>query len=343
MTTHVMRAVVFDGPACDSSRTRVAELPVPAAGPGCVSIDVHYAGINFKDVMSRRGDPGYVSKWPFVPGLEVGGTVRALGDGVTGLRVGQPVSAYTGSGGLAQVAIADATFAVPVPDRVSLAAAAVAPGALTSAALLVREVGRLRPGESLLVHGAAGGVGQAVSRLARLSGAGLVLGTVGSPGRRNAALRAGYDDVFSRAEDWSAAARAAAGGGVHLILDPQGTAQLERDLETLAPAGRLILFGNASGRPLDPLPAVGHLMRANATISAFSLAGLAQSAPGLLANALADVLGEIHTGALAAELTIVDGLDAAADAQQALAEGRANGKYVVRVDGRSTSPAEPGM
>jgi len=110
---------------------------VPEPGPGELSIDVNFAGVNFKDVMARRGDAGYVNSWPFVPGMEVAGTVRALGPGVEGLAVGERVSALTGAGGLAEVAIAQAALTAAVPAGLDLARAAVAPGALTTAGLLL--------------------------------------------------------------------------------------------------------------------------------------------------------------------------------------------------------------
>lgn len=91
--TPVIRALVFDRPAPDTSATRVAELRMPQPGPGQIGINVHYAGVNFKDVMVRRGDPGYAPAWPCVPGLEVAGTIRTLGDGVSSLQIGQRVSA----------------------------------------------------------------------------------------------------------------------------------------------------------------------------------------------------------------------------------------------------------
>lgn len=97
--------------------------------------------------MARRADAGYVNSWPFVPGMEVAGTVRALGPGVEGLAVGERVSALTGAGGLAEVAIAQAALTVAVPPGLDLARAAIAPGALSTAALLLGDMARLCPGK----------------------------------------------------------------------------------------------------------------------------------------------------------------------------------------------------
>jgi NADPH2:quinone reductase len=94
-----MRALLFDAPAPDTMNTRVGELPIPEPGPGAASIRVTHASVNFKDVVARRGDPGYVPDWPFVPGLEVAGFVQAVGAGVSQLSARERVAALTGPGG----------------------------------------------------------------------------------------------------------------------------------------------------------------------------------------------------------------------------------------------------
>ena len=120
----------------------MVEIAVPEPGPGQVSIDIRHAGVNFKDIMARRGDPGYATHWPFVPGLEIAGSVRSVGRGVSDLKVGQAVAAFTGAGGLAEVAVAERALVVPVPDGVTLDVAAATPGALVTATLLLEDLGR---------------------------------------------------------------------------------------------------------------------------------------------------------------------------------------------------------
>lgn len=327
-----MQAVVFDRSAPDTTRSRVVDIPVPEPGAGEIALDVRYAGVNFIDVMARRGDAGYVDSWPFVPGMEVAGSVRALGPGVEGLTVGDRVAAFTGAGGLAEVAIARAALVAPVPDSLGLGLAAAAPGALVTAALLVDDVARVRPGEAVLAHSASGGVGQALVQLARLAGATPVLGTVGRLDRVEAAARAGYDAAFARGPGLAEAVRAhTSSRGVDVVLDPQGTAMLDFDLEVAAPGARIVLFGNAAGAPLAPLPPAGRLFAANASLSGFSLSRLAAGAPERVTAALRRVLGHLAVGALEVELSLVAGLAGAPEAQQALAEGRGSGKQVVQV------------
>lgn len=331
MGTTSMQALVFDEPAPDARAThvRVTGQPVPAALE--VTIDVAYAGINFKDVMARRGDPGYVDSWPFVPGLEAAGTIRALGADVTGLQVGQRVVAFTGAGGLADVATAAPELVAPVPDGLDLAVAAAAPGALTTALLLVDNLAHLRDGEVVLVHSAAGGVGQAAAQLARSSGARLVLGTVGVHGRVDAARAAGYDAVFVRDGSLRDAIEGATDGhGVDAILDPQGTTMLDLDLQVAAPGARIVLFGNASGGPVGTLP-IGRLFAGNASVAGFSLAALADQAPARLAAALATVLDRLVDGSLVVATELGEGLASAAAFHDALAGGYAGGKPIIHV------------
>ena len=327
-----MRALIYDAPAPDASTSRVAELDVPAPEPGGVTIRVTHAGVNFKDIMARRGDPGYVAAWPFVPGLEVAGVVHAVGTGVHELSAGQRVTAFTGDGGLAEFVTADARHTILTPDGLGDELAAAATGVLVSAAVLVDDLGRLRAGETVLVHGAAGGVGHAVAQYARLLGAGRLLGTVGGSARAEAARRAGYDAVVTRGPDVAAEIRAAAGDrGVDLIFDPQGTSLLDVDLAVAAPGARIVLFGNAAGTALDALPPLGSLMGGLLSITGFSLAALAARDPAWLRATLGRVLADLASGAVTLEVTLVDGLVAAAAAQQALAEGRGASKFVVAV------------
>ena len=296
-----------------------------------MTIEVTHAGLNFLDVMARRGDPGYVREWPFVPGLEVSGTIRETGAGVTGLEPGQQVAAFTGGGGLAEIAVADAALTVALPDGVRTRIAATAPLLLTSAWLLITEVGRVRSGDAVLMHSAAGGVGAAVAQLLPVVDAVPVIGTVGRAEKMEHARAAGWKTVLTRAEATADAVLAAAGGRVDVVLDPLGTSMLDLDVAVAAPGGRIALFGNPSGGVPAPLPGLGSLIGGNLGIAVFSISRLAAAAPERVATALRHVLGLIAEGRIAAASHVVDGLDDVPAAHQRLADGDATGKYVVRV------------
>ena len=163
-----MRAVVvpeYGGPEV----LRLADLPEPEPGPGEVTITVRFAGVNFTDIRNRIGDGlGVV---PFVPGVEVAGTVRRVGDGVTGLSPGQPVASLTRGHGYAEVVSAAADLTVPLPGN--LAGRPESGGMFVTvplALMLLRRVARVLPEETVLLHGAAGGVGTVTGQLARYWG-----------------------------------------------------------------------------------------------------------------------------------------------------------------------------
>ena len=286
-----MRALVMTQPSPSASATKVAQRPEPEPGPHEVSVDVAYAGVNFIDVMARRGDPGYASVWPYVPGLEIAGTVRRLGSEVVGLHQGQRVAAFTAGGGLAEIAVARAELVVPLPAEVALPEAAAAPLMLSTALLLLTDVARMQPGESVLMHSASGGVGSAVAQLVPLLGGGLRIGTVGRASKIAEARRVGWDVAVSRDDDVAEIVRAAAGGGVDVILDPSGTSLLELDLAVAAPGARVALFGNSGGGMPGPLPPVGRLIGGNVALAGFSMSRLTTTSPQRVASALASCAG----------------------------------------------------
>lgn len=332
MSRDLMQALVFDHPAPDSSATRIEAINVPIPGVGQVSITVTYAGINFKDVMARRGDAGYAPVWPFVPGLEVAGTIREIGAGVTGLEPGQDVLALTNSGGLAQVALADAEVTVPVPAGIDLATAAAVPGAFTTAMLLLDRFARLRPQDIVLVHSAGGAVCRALAAIAHLQPGVRLIGVVGADSRKPAALRAGYEVALIRSPTLAADVRDHLGGrGVDVILDPQGTAWLDQDVQALEPGGRITVFGNAAGVALGDPPPLPQLFTRNITVGGFSLAALSHTAPHFINAAMRSVLHHFEARNLTPDVTVLDGLAQAPAAQQALADGDAATKYVIHV------------
>jgi NADPH:quinone reductase len=323
-----MRAIVMSGPSSGPDRTQVGDIDVPRPGPGQVTIDVRYAGINFIDVMARRGDPGYASGWPYVPGLEVAGTIRELGAGVAGPTAGQRVAAFTRGGGLAEVAVTDAALVVPVPDEVGLPVAAAAPLMLSAASLLLSDVARVRPNETVLMHSASGGIGRAIAQLAPHLGAVPSIGTVGRPEKAAGALRSGWQLAFPRDGGLAGAVRAAVRGGVDVILDPSGTTLLDVDLEVAAPGGRIVLFGNPGGAAPGPLPPLARLISGNVALTGFSMSRLTVTSPARAARALRRVLRLLADKKLDLAVTELGSLDDVPAAQQSLAEGRSPGKYV---------------
>lgn len=225
---------------------RQAEVDVPEPGPGQVSIDVAYAGANFAEVLYRRGVVDV--PLPFVPGIEVSGHVRAVGPDVEGLRRGQPVAALTivDSGGYAEVAVTSADLVAPLDGLgLGLDVAAAVPSNGATAFLVLDRVARIEPGETVLVHAAAGGVGSQLGQAARLLGAGRVAGTVGGPAKIETARGFGYDDVVLRDAPATEVAGLTGGRGFDIVVDMVGGPARRASLDALAPMGRMVEIGRA--------------------------------------------------------------------------------------------------
>lgn len=323
-----MRAVEFHeygGPEV----LRVVQTAAPEPGPGQVAIEAAWAGVNFADVKARV-DGFRVASLPYRPGLEVSGRIRAVGEGVEGLRAGQEVAALVDSGGYAEVVLAEAVRVFPLPDGLDLRTAATLPTVLPTAHALVHEVGRLRAGESVLVHGAAGGIGTAVGQLARAAGAGAVYGVASSDAKADYALKHGYHEVF-RPDTFETDVRRTTGGrGVDLVLDPVGGDTLRRGLEALAVFGRLVSFGNAGGA--EPWRAgQGELYARGRSVGGFSVLALAQSAPDALRVLTERALRTVCDGAVALPVTAEFPLSDAAGAHQLIGGRTSTGKLLLRI------------
>jgi NADPH2:quinone reductase len=222
------------------------ETPVPKEGQ--VLIKVAAAGINFADLAQRQGAYLTRTRTPMTMGVEFAGTVAALGPGVSTPAVGTRV-ASVGEGGYAEYAIAQASSLIPLPPDLDFVhAAAFLVHGLTAYQLL-RESARLEPGESVLVHAAAGGVGTLAVQLAKLMGAGTVVGTASNPDKLAHVRRLGADAAINYTEaDWVEQVKQATGGkGTDIILEMVGGSIAEQSLQCLAPFGRMVIFGAASG------------------------------------------------------------------------------------------------
>lgn len=227
------------------------DVPDAVAGPGEVLIRIEAVGLNFADVMRRRGDAyPEPSPTPFTLGIEVAGTIEALGDGVTGFDLGAAVMATPGAGGYAQFIAVPAAMVVPLPPGVPavLAAAVVAHGA--SASIALRHAAKLQPGETVLIEGAAGGLGSFAIQLAKQFGAGKVIAAASTPEKRALAEKLGADATVDYTQpDWAQKVRDLTDGrGVDVVLETAGGDTAVQALQTLAPFGRMIYIGQSSAQ-----------------------------------------------------------------------------------------------
>ena len=264
---------------------RAVERPDPVAGPGELLIAVAAAGVNRPDVMQRRGryppPPGASD----IPGLEVAGTVVAVGEGVERWNVGDAVCALLAGGGYATLAVAPAPQCLPVPRGFDAVTAAAIPEAFFTVWTNVFERGRLRAGESALFHGGTSGIGTTAIQLAAARGV-RVFATAGSPDKCAACERLGAGrGINYRTEDFvEVVMNATAGRGVDLILDIVGGDYVARNLQALAMDGRLVQIGLMAGEtaPVNFRDVLGRRL----TISGSTLRPRSVKEKGLIASAL---------------------------------------------------------
>lgn len=232
----------------------LADLPDPAPGSGEVVVDVEAAGVNFPDGLMVAGNYQTKPELPFVPGSEAAGSVRALGKGVTGLRVGQRVTAFCGIGGYAEQVAVRAAHAHALPEGMSAVDAAAFPVAYGTSYHALVDRARLAQGETLLVLGAAGGVGLTAVEIGHALGARVI--AAASTAEKLALCAAhGADELVNyRETDLKAALNELTGGkGVDVVYDPVGGAAAETAVRKLAWGGRFLTVGYASG----DIPRVG--------------------------------------------------------------------------------------
>lgn len=322
-----MRAMIFEefgGPEV----LHPVELPDPVPGPGEVTVAVAFAGVNFADILARS--EGYrVDALPFRPGLEVSGRVLAVGEQVTGLAPGDEVASFVRGGGYSEIAVVPAATTFPVPHGLDLRTAATLPSVLPTAYALLHDVARLREGDTVLVHSAAGGVGTVAGQLARLGGASAVYGVVSSMDKAPHTLKSGYDQVFLT-EDFDAEVRAATGGrGVDIALDPIGGETFRRTLAVTARFGRLVSFGNSgSAAPWQLGPA--DLYPPALSVSGFSLMGLAAADPQRLRELVADAFRTVVDGGVELPVSAEFALADAAEAHRLVESRKTTGKLLLR-------------
>ena len=250
-----------------------AERPVPEPGPGEVLVDVAAAGVNFIDVYYRTGV--YGQELPYTPGVEAAGTVEAVGDGVRDVAVGDRVAWANVQGAYAEKAVVPADRTVPVPAGVTLEDAAATLLQGMTAHYLTRASYRIQPGDTVLVHAAAGGMGLLLTQAAKALGA-RVLGTASTPEKEKLAKDAGADATMGYAGFADRVRELTGGEGVAAVYDGVGAPTFDGSLESLRVRGYLVLYGAAGGKvpPFDPqrLNTAGSVFLTRPTLAHYTLA-----------------------------------------------------------------------
>jgi NADPH:quinone reductase len=321
-----MRAVIAEqhgGPEV----LKATERDTPTAGPGQLLVDVVTAGVNFADIYRRQGLPPYSGDVPYVPGMEGAGIVAAVGPGTEGAAVGDRV-AWTGAASYAEQVIVPADSAVPVPDGMDLETAAAALLQGLTAHYLCHDTYPVAPGDPVVVHAAAGGVGLLLTQMVTRRG-GVVIATTSTPQKAELARSAGAQHLASYA-NFSAVIRDVTGGaGAAAVYDGVGQATFDASLAALRPRGYMVLYGAASGPvpPLDPqrLAAGGSLFLTRPTLGSYL------TTHSELQQRADDLFRWIRSGTLRVRIGGRYPLDQAGRAQEDLAGRTTTGKLILLI------------
>ncbi len=327
-----MRAIQIVEESGPDSALALVELPEPEAshmltpGEGVV-VEVHAAGVSFPELLQTRGEYQMKPPLPFVPGSEVAGVVLSAPPGAS-VAPGERVAAFCALGGFAETAVAPEFFTFALADELDFAQGAglVLNYHTAYFSLLMR--GRLKEGESVLVHGAAGGVGTASIQVAKAIGASTIA-LVSSEAKRQVAEEAGADRVVLLGDDWKDEVKELSGGGVDVVLDPVGGERFTDSLRSLRENGRLIVVGFAGGS--IPEVKVNRLLLGNTEVIGAGWGAYVMGKPDLNREIGAQVGRMVDEGFIRPIVGERFPLERAADALRTLDERRATGKIVLDV------------
>ncbi|MGH9187448.1 MAG: NADPH:quinone oxidoreductase family protein [Acidimicrobiales bacterium] len=306
----------------------VAEVDDPVAGPGQVVVEVHACGVNFPDVLIIQNLYQFKPPLPFSPGGEVSGVVSAVGEGVDDVHGGDRVIASTGWGGLAEKVVTAAGSVIPVPDGIDLVAASAFIYAYGTSHYALKDRAHLQPGETLLVLGAAGGVGLAAVDLGRVMGA-RVIAAASSDSKLELCREHGADELINYADqDLRARLKElTANHGVDVVYDPVGGSYSEPALRSMAWDGRFLVIGFAAGE-IPRIPLNLALLKSCQIVGVF-WGAFAGREPERNRENVAELMQWWQDGIIGPHVSATYPLEKAKDAIRELAERRARGKVVV--------------
>jgi NADPH2:quinone reductase len=329
-----MRAVQIVQESGPDSALALVEVPEPepshmlTPGEG-VLVDVHAAGVSFPELLQTRGEYQMKPPLPFVPGSEVAGIVRSAPPGAA-LEPGDRVAAFCGLGGFAETAVAPEFFTYRLADELDFAQGAGLILNYHTAYFSLALRGRLKQGETVLVHGAAGGVGTAALQVAKALGA-RTIAVVSTDAKREVAALAGADEIVLLAEAWREEVSELSGGGVDVVLDPVGGERFTDSLRSLREDGRLVVVGFTGGS--IPEVRVNRLLLRNTEVVGAGWGAYVMGKPDLNREIGAAISGMVDQGYVRPIVGERFALESAADALKTLDERRATGKIVLDVRG----------
>ncbi|MCB1398209.1 MAG: NADPH:quinone oxidoreductase family protein [Rhodobacter sp.] len=303
----------------------VTDLPMPEPAPGEIRVRIHACGLNFADLLMARGQYQEKFDLPFVMGMEVAGTVDAVGAGVRAFVPGQRVAAFAGQGGLAEYGCFPADRCLPIPDALPFEQAAGFMVAYGTSHVALKHRAGLQPGETLLVLGAAGGVGLTAVEIGAQMGARVVAVARGAEKLKVAEAAGASVLIDSEGADLKAAFKAL--GGVDVVYDAVGEPAATPALRALNPEGRFITIGFAGGT-VPQFPA-NILLVKNINVIGLYWGGYAAFKPRVISDSLAELMGWYAQGRLKPHVSHVLPLDRTTEGMELMRTRKSTGKVVI--------------
>lgn len=306
------------------AHAELVQLPAPEPGPGQVKVDVKACGLNFADLLMQKGTYQDTPTAPFTLGMEVSGVISGLGDSVTGVAIGDRVAVFTGQGGLAEQGVFDVERVIPIPDSMPYEHAAALLIAYGTSHIALDYRARLKPGETLLVTGAAGGVGLTAVEIGKLMGATVIAHARGAD-KLAVAKAAGADHLIDDSEDLRERVKAL--GGSDVVYDAVGGEAWKAAFRSCKPEARLLPIGFASGE-VPQIPA-NHLLVKNLDVIGFYIGGYMKFRPEVLRDSFSTLIAWYEEGKLKPHVSHVLPLDRAQEGLELLRSRKSTGKVVI--------------
>ncbi|WP_425043601.1 NADPH:quinone oxidoreductase family protein [Primorskyibacter sp. S87] len=304
---------------------KLVDAPCPDPGPGQIKVRIRACGLNFADLLMQKGTYQDTPQTPFTLGMEIVGEIIGLGDGIGTRTVGERVMVYSGQGGLAEYGVFDAERAVPIPDAMTDEHAAALQIAYGTSHMALDHRARLRPGETLLVTGAAGGVGLTAVEIGKLMGARVIAHARGAE-RLAVAEAAGADHLIDDSEDLRARVKDL--GGADVVYDAIGGDVFKAAFRATNPEGRILPIGFAGGE-VPQIPA-NHLLVKNLTVIGFYIGGYLKFRPEAVANSFEKLIEWYQAGKLNPHVSHVLPLGQVAEGMALLRDRKSTGKVVIK-------------
>ena len=312
---------------------QVQDVEKPEINQDEVLIKTEAVSVNFADIKARQGAFHGVKGAGFIPGMECFGTVERVGEGVTGIKVGQRVAAFTTGGSYAEYAKANENVTYPVPDGVDAETAAASLMVGVTAYNVLRNTARIQKGETVLIHAAAGGIGTTACQLAKKFGAKKVIGTVSSLEKAEAAKHAGADKVINyKEEDFvQQTLDETEGKGADVILDTIAGENFNKSLECLAPFGRAVIFGHANDDSAPGTVKTNMLHASCRSVLGYSTGTCIKERPEALEEAAHEIFRMLKDNELDVYVSQTYSLDQAAEAHAHIESRKSKGKMLLKI------------